>query len=342
MVKRIVFSGLVLIFLGVATAVTLKKHDASPEPTKWGPDTPVAVVLENLGYELKNKRAAQLDEEKVRMGEELIVKGWTVGPDGKRTKRQSRYYVCTNCHNQAQEDPDLRQSDADARFDYCREKGIPLLQGTTFYGQMNRESWYNDDYDKKYGDLVKPARESIDGALHLCATVCSQGRDFTDWELEAVKEYLWSIDYKLSDLALTKEDYQRLNKVQGKDVKTAEWLKSFYLDYSPASFVEGPENHHEGYSGLTGDAERGREVYAMACLACHNPEGPSEYLKLDHSSLSKGLLRRNIEKHHRFSIYHVVRHGTYPFPGHKPYMPHYTAQRMSDQQIEDLRAYVEQ
>ncbi|RMF22347.1 MAG: cytochrome c, partial [Bacteroidetes bacterium] len=35
-------------------------------------------------------------------------------------------------------------------------------------------------------------------------------------------------------------------------------------------------------------------------------------------------------------------YGTYAIPGHKPYMPHYPLERMSKQQVEDLRAYIEQ
>ena len=48
-------------------------------------------------------------------------------------------------------------------------------RGTTFYGITNRETWYNDDYYKKYGDLVKPANENLVEAVQLCAMECSQG-----------------------------------------------------------------------------------------------------------------------------------------------------------------------
>jgi len=53
---------------------------------------------------------------------------------------------------------------------------------------------------------------------------------------------------------------------------------------------------------------------------------------------------RFLEKHlfvyDRYSIYQVVRWGTSPLTGKKAYMPQYTAEKMSVQQLEDLRAYI--
>lgn len=340
MFRKSLYWGLATCFAAVLTASTLMKPKVEA-PAKWNEQSSLAEALVHLGYQPRNVKPAALDEKKIKMGEELITQGWTTGPDGKKTKVQSRYYICTNCHNLKREDPDTRLSDPDKRLEWCAKQGIPLLQGTTFYGQVNRESWYNDDYEKKYGDLVKPARESMDAAIHLCATVCSQGRDFNEWEMEAVRAYLWSIEMKLGDLPLAAADYEKLNAAKAGDKATGEWLRGYYLNYSPATFVNGPENHKDGFPGLKGDANRGKLVYDMACLACHNADGPSEYLKLDHSVLSLNLLKDNIAKYNRFSIYEIIRHGTHPFAGHKPYMPHYTAQRMSDQQIEDLRAYLE-
>ena len=40
-------------------------------------------------------------------------------------------------------------------------------------------------------------------------------------------------------------------------------------------------------------------------------------------------------------MYEVIRHGTYDVLGHQEYMPQYTLEKLSDQQIEDLRAYIE-
>ena len=41
------------------------------------------------------------------------------------------------------------------------------------------------------------------------------------------------------------------------------------------------------------------------------------------------------------SIYQVIRYGTPPKGGKEAYMPQYTAEKMSDQQMADLRAFIE-
>ena len=40
------------------------------------------------------------------------------------------------------------------------------------------------------------------------------------------------------------------------------------------------------------------------------------------------------------ALYEIVRHGTYADTGHRAYMPNFTAERLSNAQVEDLRAYV--
>ena len=38
------------------------------------------------------------DEDLARVGEDLVRFGRAIGPNGKRTKYISKYYVCTTCH----------------------------------------------------------------------------------------------------------------------------------------------------------------------------------------------------------------------------------------------------
>ena len=90
--------------------------------------------------------------------------------------KQSKHFVCTSCHNIQKEDPDLSIADPQARLEYARDMELPYLPGTTLYGAVNRTSFYNGDYEKKYGDLVKPARNNLREAIQLCAVECSQGR----------------------------------------------------------------------------------------------------------------------------------------------------------------------
>lgn len=311
-------------------------------PPGWDANTPVFEVLQYLGEASPGHYLENITPEIMQRGEDIIKKGRTNGPDGSLSTYVSKYYDCTSCHNITIEDPDLKVSDPEARLVFVQEKNIPFLQSTTFYGTVNKESWYNDDYVKKYGDLVYAANKDIKAAIQLCATECAQGRRVTDWEMEAILAYFWSLGYKLGDLDLTEDDYQKLN-AQAADKSShpelREWVKGFYLLKSPATFAEVPGDKQAGYE-LTGNAENGKAIYHSSCQYCHRPYGVSSFW-LDDSELTFRKLRNNLAKNNHFSIYEMIRHGTYAVPGHKPYMPLYTKERMSDQQIEDLRAYIE-
>lgn len=306
-------------------------------------ETPVAEALIGLG-EAPLPHYVRVDSALARKGEEIVLTGRTTDAKGKRTSFVSKYYSCTSCHNIEQEDPDLRFSDPEARLPYVKEKGLPFLQGTTFRGIVNRESWYNDDYVKKYGDeKIEIAHEDLRASIQLCAVECSQGREMEDWEIEAVLHYYWTLQYTLGDLGLTEENLDRLNR-EGEDATRQpalrEWLRGFYGQTSPAHFYDAPADKRVGYDGLVGDAGRGKDLYELSCLHCHKPGGVSHYVLWD-DRLSFRHLRKMIPKDSHFSIYQIVAYGTYAIPGHRPYMPHYPAERMSKQQVEDLRAYIE-
>jgi mono/diheme cytochrome c family protein len=303
----------------------------------WTPSSSVFSVLKAFGEKPQSHYIPVLDQEKVQMGEDLIKKGRTIR-NGKKTKFISKFYKCTDCHNIVKEDPDLRYSDPEARLDYAVKQDIPFLQGTTLYGTVNRESWYNGDYYKKYGDLVVPARKSLRGALQLCAEVCSQGRRLEQWEEDVILSYLWTIDLKLEDLKLSKTDLKTINTAdRTKNDSIIKFIKSRYLSYSPATFLEPNPSKN---TAITGDPDLGEHIYTSSCLSCHGPNGTGEYLKLGKDKLSYKFLKRKTQNGKPFSLYNITRKGTYPIPGHKPYMPHYTKERLSEKQLEDLRAFI--
>ena len=111
------------------------------------------------------------------------------------------------------------------------------------------------------------------------------------------------------------------------------------MQTSPATFSDPPPDKNSGY-GLEGDVKRGQALYELSCLHCHRAGSVSEYI-LDNSKFSFKHLKSKIPKDDHFSLYQIIRYGTYALPGHRPYMPHYTLERMSDQQVEDLRSYIE-
>lgn len=330
--KSIVVIALAILFLGNQKSAKT-----------WEAGSSVAEILIALKDSIP-KHYRRYKPEDVKRGEEIVKLGRTLAPDGRRSSYVSKYYVCTSCHNIEQEDPDLRVSDPEARLPYVKTKGIPFLQGSTFKGIVNRESWYNDDYVKKYGDtLIQKAHRDLKESIQLCAVQCSQGRPMENWELEAVLAYFWRLEFTFEDLGMSQADLKKINDAFPEADKHPEligWIKSFYLQKSPAHFFDAPYSKKEGYEGLEGNMERGEDLYQLSCLHCHQNGRVSHYL-LDESGLSFRHLDKMIEKDSHFSLYQIIAYGTYAIPGHRPYMPHYPLERMSKQQVEDLRAYIE-
>jgi mono/diheme cytochrome c family protein len=308
------------------------------------PETSVEDVLVELGARpMSHEADVTIPGVSAEIGEQIVLSGITSYIDGKKTSKQSKHFVCTSCHNVQREDPDLAQADPQARLEYGAEHGIPFLPGTTLYGAVNRSTFYNGDYEKKYGDLVKPARNDLREAIQLCAIECSQGRLLEEWELESVLEYLWTLELKIQDLQLTEAELgkvQRALQTRENRREARELLQSKFLPGSPATFVTPPENRKEGYA-YEGDPGNGKMIYEQGCLHCHQNERYS-FFNLDDTDYSFDHLANHIDRYTRYSIYQVIRWGTQPHPGKRAYMPNFTLEKMSHQQVEDLRAYIEQ
>lgn len=298
----------------------------------------LAETLYALGDPKPDHYLSSISPKAIKRGEELVKVGKTIGPNGSSSGYISKYYACTSCHNVEREDADLSVVDQDARLQYAIKNQIPFLQGSTFWGIVNRETWYNDDYVLKYGDLVNEAEKSLKASIELCATVCSQGRSLQNWEMESIVSYLWSLEMKIEDLGLTAQEMNQLNGADTDDIKR-QLLKSKYLQKSPATFGEPPKNKLSGYDH-EGDPVLGKAIYELGCQHCHRPNGESDVV-LDNSDLTLNWLERHITDNTQLSIYEIVRKGTYAAYGHKEYMPHYTLEKMSDQQLEHLRAFIE-
>jgi len=331
--------------LGVVVSMAFVWPDNPVAPPAFDANSGIAEVLIALGDEKPLHYTANSDAELVQRGLELITLGRSTGPDGQIGKRQSKYFVCTNCHNIEQEDPNIMVSDPDARLDYVAQKGIPFLQGTTLWGIVNRETWYNDDYLLKYGDLVKDSRDTLMNAIELCTIECSQGRRFVDWEMDAVMAYLYSIQIQLSDIKFNDDQYAELNELvasndAAKKKDAVSWIKQQYMLKSPATFMY-PQAVDQRKLGESGNPAKGKLIYDNGCQHCHASDGVTNYV-LDESNLTFNMLENHLTKQTHYSVYEITRKGTYAVPGYRPYMPHYTEQRMSKQQLEDLVAYIKQ
>jgi mono/diheme cytochrome c family protein len=303
----------------------------------------VLATLEALGKDVDHlKPNLLIVNASAEAGERLIKEGFATKGNGKATRQQSKHFVCTSCHNVVQEDPDLESMDPQARLEYSELRGIPYLQGTTLYGAVNRESFYNGDYYKKYGELVNPARNDLREAVKLCAVECAQGRKLADWELESVMAYLWDIGLQMDDLNLAGEELEWIQMTldEGKqDQDVIDLIESRYIKASPATFSLPPADRAAG-SGLVGDTDNGKLLYDNSCLHCHQNARYS-YLHLDDTKLSFKHLKRHMSKYTRHSLYQVVRWGVPVKSGKESYMPQYPQEKMTDQQLADLRSYIE-
>ena len=312
-----------------------------PDNFQMTEDTPVWQVLEKLGEPMPNHVVnTSIKGVSVERGRELVMYGITTKTNGRKVKKQSKHFVCTSCHNVEREDPDLTKSDPEKRLKYVAEKGLPFLQGTTFWGAVNRTSFYNGDYDKKYGDLVLPARNNLREAIKLCAVECAQGRTLKDWELESVLAYLWSLELKMGDLNIPAQELNNIGKVVAsnkKENRLANYIKKQYLSASPAHFIDAPADRKN--VPLIGDPINGELVYQMSCQHCHANSRYS-FFELDNGITTFKFLDKHASDYTRYSIYQVARYGTSPMNGKRAYMPLYPLEKMSKQQMADLRAYI--
>ncbi len=334
------------IFLMTAVAITNTIIGGS-SPTiktsygKWDSTTRLSTVLNKLGEPKRLHAIENLDSTLIEKGRALLTKGQMRKSNGKLTSRQSKYYNCTHCHNLQRENPDLSNPNPEDRLDFAIQNDLPFLQGTTLYGVVNRDTYYNGDYQEKYGADAKAAHDTLVNAIQLCATTCSQGRKLTDAEMEAVLHFLWSIELKLGDLDLDNSFMAMLNRGRhetDKKPKLLDSLKKKYYTGSPASFADALPRQKIAM-GQNGDPETGRAIYEKSCRQCHKSGGPTRYT-LDFSILTFNELTKHLDDYKDKSIYQMTRYGTSPKKGYRPYMPQYPLERLSRNQVEDLAAFI--
>ena len=306
-------------------------------------DAQLEATLISLGNSPLIHHMDEFNPELAQVGEQLIREG-KANYKEYRGKRISSYFVCTDCHNLVPESSSLVDLDPQARLDYAVKNEIPFLPGSTLHGLYNRTSFYNDDYYKKYGDLVFGARDTLENAIQLCAEYCASGRPLVQWELDAMMHYFKREELKLSDLGLSADEFTLVTTAQNKPQKIKDAalasLKDKYTRAYNAHFSGSLSEDKRDY-GFKGNAANGKKIYESSCMYCHG-NARVTYLNLDNDVLSASFLWNNKEGYDDKSIYQVIRWGTYPITGRKQYMPLYTAEKLTDIQIEDLMAYIKQ
>lgn len=298
-------------------------------------DLGVEEVLIKLGEKPPIHYIPVLNQDSARMGEEMVRYGKLL--DGSN-KRISKYFYCTDCHNQVKESADPGDESPEAVLEYGKANKIPFLPAATFYGLYNKQHWYNGDYEKKYGDLVRPTRDTLFNAIQLCATQCSQGREMEAWEIRCVMHYYKSLEYKIGDLVFTNYEINLLGKsIVNNPALAREIIHSRYNEINEATFgtSEIPE-----IAGYEPNYENAEYIYQYGCLHCHAKEKEITNFDLGMDKLSFKFLEAKLYKYNSFSLSHITRYGTYAVSGRKQYMPQYTMENMSNEQLLDLIGYI--
>ncbi|MFK8045222.1 MAG: c-type cytochrome [Crocinitomicaceae bacterium] len=303
--------------------------------TKLVSDLSVADVLLKVGAKKPNHFIEKLDSDSAHIGYELITTGFV---EGSNNKKQSKYFECVDCHNLVPEVYNLADESPNERLKYSKEKNIPFLPASTFYGMYNKEHWYNGDYAKKYGALVAPTRDTLVNAIQLCAIQCSQGRLLENWEVRSVLHYMKSISLQIKDLKITAKEMDRLAEyVIKKDKAAIKLLASKYNVINDATFGKTDIPELKNYKA---NPDNGKYIFNNGCLHCHGTGSNVASFEFNDDNLTLNFLESQISKHNHFSVPYLVRKGTYAIAGKKQYMPQYPLEKMSKEQLLDLLSYI--
>ena len=121
-----------VVVLFIALTAMDTRNINKPE-SAIGPSTPLSDVLILLGDKKPSHYLKAPDATLIEKGRQIVFDGNTIGPDGKKTSKVSRFFACIHCHNTVIEDPDLTKSNPDTRLDFVIAQSKSLLPATTFY-----------------------------------------------------------------------------------------------------------------------------------------------------------------------------------------------------------------
>ncbi len=327
-------------------AYNQNKNEVEPKFT-FTDDTPVWDVLTYFGKVRLHKADTTVKGATAERGKDLVLQGWTINPEGKKSKRQSKFFVCSSCHNVSREFDDLADNNPQHRLEYAIKNKIPFLQGSTLFGIVNRETFYNGDYQKKYGSVpdIAAAYYDLRKAIHVCATQCSQGRPLEKWEMESIMLYLQTLQLKMGDLAINKDDYNKIMYAITENTSLAravDVIEARFLDKSPATFADAMPYRTLDSSVETDEKrfQNGKAIYDLSCKHCHEAKRYS-FFELDDNRKTFQYLDNKMKQGTPHSVYKISRYGTSPINGKRAYMPQYSTEKMSDEQIIDLRVYIQ-
>lgn len=281
-------------------------------------------------------------------GQQLVTRGYTSSFKGNKTALTSKKLFCVACHSLEKEHPNANNISPQSRLEYGDSMSIPFLPGAPFYGLVNRVAFFTNDYQQIFAHknrmAVQVGHRDIRKAIQACNTLYAKGRTLDPWEIESILAYLWTLELKVGDLNIPDsilhitEEAIKTNKNNARAVNL---MRRYYKEVYAATLVLPlPIEERSLISPVLNNFNNGKKVYRQSCLHCHAGRRYANF-KLDRSQKTFKFLKKHFDMPSRYSIYDAVRYSP-GSKGNKTNPPHYTSQRMSDQQLQDLRFYITQ
>lgn len=338
-----------LLSIGIVSMVAIGAMSFSLNNIKKAYDfndsTAVWELLGILGREnapiLKSMVGASVEK-----GRDLVHKGYTVNEKNRNTNKISKFFVCTSCHNVKKEFEFQNQISAEDRLAYADKNGLPFLQGSSFYGIVNRSTFFNGDYQTKFKEErgIKEANTDLRAAINFCARVGTQGRELEEWEIESILAYFWTLQFRVGDLNLSDQEKKKIKLCISENSHKNEALKiieSKFAAAMPAHFLKIPRFQKIEEERLSDPSRihQGKVIFNQSCLHCHLHKKYSFFgLENDRITL-KSMESATRKQNYIFSMYYLVREGLEPRAGHRSFMPLFTAEKMSEEQLKNLYIY---
>jgi cytochrome c len=341
-----IFSLFLLSLLALAQLAVHSVPEEAPslEITK---ETMVWKVMTSLGKLNVNILDKKRRSDKIK-GQQLVTQGYTRSFKGNKTASTSKKLFCVACHTIEKEHPNIGNMNPQSRLEYGDSMSIPFLPGAPFYGLVNRVAFFTNDYQQIFAhknrlDLQFGHRD-IRKAIQACNTVYAKGRTLDAWEIESILAYLWTLELKIGDLNIPDSILtiaEEAIKTNRNNARAVNLMRRYYQEVYPASLTPPlPIQERSLISPVLNSFTTGKKVYKQSCLHCHANKRYANF-KLDRRQKTFKFLKKHFDSPTRYSIYDAVRYSP-GSKGNKTNPPHYTAQRMSNQQLQDLRFYIAQ
>jgi mono/diheme cytochrome c family protein len=317
-------------------------------PYEFDDDTPLWEVMTKLG-KIRPNGVDNQRQHSVDKGRELVNFGYTADFKDRKTAKIGNL-PCAVCHSLMPEHDDLSIIDPQKRLMYADSFQLPFLPGSPLYGMVNRVYFFNGDYQTTYKneefiDLVKKGHSDLRTAIQACNSIFADGRTLEEWEIESILAYLWTLQIRMKDLKFEDQDLKDIQFALDNNTgnaKAVNLLRRAYVEVYPANLsVPQPIAERKKTSPIINNFANGKRVYERSCLHCHaDKKHASPRFDLNQSTFQ--FLKKHFDDTtSRYSIYEALRYLPTPSRAHRnSRSPHFSKQRLADQQIQDLRFFI--